>query len=101
MSEQSQPGRGGARRADDPILTSIIANRLRSIGERMGVVVERSARSPLLVEGRDFSVGIYGVDGTLVERETTTVLVPERFSLAVDPLGSFVLSNESPREGSR
>ena len=59
---------GGARRDDDPILTSIIANRLRSIGERMGVVVERSARSPLLVEGRDFSVGIYGVDGTLVEQ---------------------------------
>ncbi|MCU1678491.1 MAG: hydantoinase B/oxoprolinase family protein [Frankiales bacterium] len=52
----------------DPILTSIVASRLKTIGERMGVVVERSARSPLLVEGRDFSVGIYDVDGTLVEQ---------------------------------
>src|SRR6202000_1700199 len=35
-------GTGGGT-VSDPILTSIIANRLRSIGERMGVVVERSA----------------------------------------------------------
>jgi N-methylhydantoinase B len=52
----------------DPVLTSIIASRLKTIGERMGVVVERSARSPLLVEGRDFSVGIYDPGGTLVEQ---------------------------------
>lgn len=50
------------------ILTSVIASRLKTIGERMGVVVERSARSPLLVEGRDFSLGIYDVDGTLIEQ---------------------------------
>lgn len=54
--------------ATDPILTSIVASRLRTIGQRMGVVVERSARSPLLVEGRDFSVGIYDRDGTLIEQ---------------------------------
>jgi N-methylhydantoinase B len=50
------------------ILTSVIASRLKTIGERMGVVVERSARSPLLVEGRDFSLGIYDPDGTLIEQ---------------------------------
>ncbi|WP_320669791.1 hydantoinase B/oxoprolinase family protein [Patulibacter defluvii] len=54
--------------SSDPILTSIIASRLKTIGQRMGVVVERSARSPLLVEGRDFSVGIYDRDGTLIEQ---------------------------------
>jgi N-methylhydantoinase B len=52
----------------DPILTSVIANRLKAIGERMGLVVERSARSPLLVEGRDFSLGIYSHDGVLLEQ---------------------------------
>src|SRR5262249_49395579 len=51
-----------------PVLTSVIASRLKTIGERMGVVVERSARSPLLVEGRDFSLGIYAPDGTLIEQ---------------------------------
>ena len=39
-----------------------------AIGERMGLVVERSARSPLLVEGRDFSLGIYDADGVLLEQ---------------------------------
>jgi N-methylhydantoinase B len=52
----------------DPILTSVIANRLKAIGERMGRVVERSARSQILVEGRDFSLGIYDVDGVLLEQ---------------------------------
>jgi N-methylhydantoinase B len=52
----------------DPVLTSVIASRLKTIGERMGVVVERSARSPLLVEGRDFSLGIYDRDGALIEQ---------------------------------
>jgi N-methylhydantoinase B len=52
----------------DPVLTSVIANRLKAIGERMGLVVERSARSPLLVEGRDFSLGIYDADGVLLEQ---------------------------------
>lgn len=53
---------------NDQILTSIMASRLKTIGERMGVVVERSARSPLLVEGRDFSLGIYDNEGTLLEQ---------------------------------
>lgn len=58
------PALGGA----DAVLTSVIASRLKTIGQRMGVVVERSARSPLLVEGRDFSLGIYDNDGTLIEQ---------------------------------
>jgi len=55
-------------RSGQTIVTSVIASRLKTIGERMGVVVERSARSPLLVEGRDFSLGIYDKDGTLIEQ---------------------------------
>ncbi|MHB1810008.1 MAG: hydantoinase B/oxoprolinase family protein [Solirubrobacteraceae bacterium] len=54
--------------AGEAILTSIMASRLKTIGERMGVVVERSARSPLLVEGRDFSLGIYDAKGILLEQ---------------------------------
>ena len=52
----------------DAVLTSIIASRLEAIGGRMGLVVERSARSPLLVEGRDFSLGIYDADGVLLHQ---------------------------------
>lgn len=52
----------------DQILVSVIANRLRAVGRQMGVVIERSAHSPLLVEGRDFSLGIYDVNGDLIEQ---------------------------------
>ncbi|SFO25109.1 N-methylhydantoinase B [Pseudonocardia ammonioxydans] len=66
MSMQASDEAGGASLS--PILVSVVANRIKSIGERMGVVVERSARSPLLVEGRDFSLGIYDADGRLIEQ---------------------------------
>ena len=52
----------------DSILVSVISNRLKAIGRQMGAVIERSAHSPLLVEGRDFSLGIYTADGALIEQ---------------------------------
>ena len=52
----------------DQILVSVISNRLKSICGQMGVTIEKSAHSPLLVEGRDFSLGIYTADGTLIEQ---------------------------------
>lgn len=52
----------------DQILVSILSNRLKAIGRQMGVVIERSAHSPLLVEGRDFSLGIYDSTGNLIEQ---------------------------------
>lgn len=54
--------------ASDPIRRAVIANRMRAIGRRMGVVIERSAHSPLLVEGRDFSLSIYDRNGRLLEQ---------------------------------
>lgn len=52
----------------DQILVSVLSNRLKAIGRQMGVVIERSAHSPLLVEGRDFSLGIYDAAGNLIEQ---------------------------------
>lgn len=66
----TRPDRSGApgSGASGAVLASVIGSRLKTIGERMGVVVERSARSPLLVEGRDFSLGIYDHEGVLIEQ---------------------------------
>jgi len=52
----------------DQILVSVLSNRLKSICGQMGVTIEKSAHSPLLVEGRDFSLGLYAADGTLIEQ---------------------------------
>ena len=40
----------------------------KSVPESIAKDIPRIARSPLLVEGRDFSLGIYGADGTLLEQ---------------------------------
>lgn len=52
----------------DQIIVSVLSNRLKSICSQMGVTIEKSAHSPLLVEGRDFSLGLYAADGTLIEQ---------------------------------
>lgn len=52
----------------DQIIVSVLSNRLKSICGQMGVTIEKSAHSPLLVEGRDFSLGLYAADGTLIEQ---------------------------------
>ena len=43
----------------DPILTSVIANRLDSITKEMGQTMLRTSRSPIFSEARDFVTAIY------------------------------------------
>ena len=38
----------------DPVLTSVIQRRLKSITEEMGLALLRTTRSPILNEARDF-----------------------------------------------
>ncbi|RQG90827.1 hydantoinase B/oxoprolinase family protein [Natrarchaeobius chitinivorans] len=66
MSENER--KSGRDDSLDPVVTSVIASRLEGIGRKMGTTIERSARSPLLVEGRDFSVGIYDANGVLIHQ---------------------------------
>jgi N-methylhydantoinase A len=52
-------------------------------------------------DGSRLALGEAVAGPAIVERATTTVLVPEHFDLAVDALGSFVLSNDRSRERAR
>jgi len=57
-------------RADtiDPVLVSVIARRLKSITEEMGLALMRTTRSPILNEARDFVTGLYDADGDMLEQ---------------------------------
>ena len=55
-------------RAIDPILASVIARRLKSITEEMGLALLRTTRSPILNEARDFVTGLYDADGDMLEQ---------------------------------
>lgn len=50
------------------ILQAVIANRLDSITREMGLVLERSARSPIFAEACDFACGITDGEGELVSQ---------------------------------
>ena len=52
----------------DPILASVIARRLKSITEEMGLALLRTTRSPILNEARDFVTGLYDANGDMLEQ---------------------------------
>ena len=52
----------------DPILTSVIQRRLKSITEEMGLTLLRTTRSPILNEARDFVTGLYDETGDMLEQ---------------------------------
>ena len=52
----------------DPILVTVIQRRLKAITEEMGLVMLRTARSPILSEARDFVTGLYDAEGHMMEQ---------------------------------
>jgi N-methylhydantoinase B len=52
----------------DPVLASVIAKRLKSITEEMGLTLLRTTRSPILNEARDFVTGLYDAKGDMLEQ---------------------------------
>jgi N-methylhydantoinase B len=52
----------------DPVLVSVIAKRLKSITEEMGLTLLRTTRSPILNEARDFVTGLYDAKGDMLEQ---------------------------------
>ncbi|MBB6216089.1 N-methylhydantoinase B [Anaerosolibacter carboniphilus] len=53
---------------DQIILQSVIAHRLDTIAQEMGIALERSSRSPIFAEACDFSCGVCNQKGELVSQ---------------------------------
>ena len=52
----------------DRILVSIIARGLKSICDEMSLCMEKTTRSPILCEARDFVTGLYDAEGRMLEQ---------------------------------
>jgi len=52
----------------DQVLVSILGRALRAITDEMSLSMERSSRSPILCEARDFVTGLYDADGRMLEQ---------------------------------
>jgi len=52
----------------DQVLVSIIARGLKAISDEMSLCMEKTTRSPILCEARDFVTGLYDAQGRMLEQ---------------------------------
>ena len=52
----------------DPVLVSIIARALKAITDEMSLCMEKTTRSPILCEAKDFVTGLYDAEGSMLEQ---------------------------------
>ncbi|MBI4967485.1 MAG: hydantoinase B/oxoprolinase family protein [Rhodospirillales bacterium] len=64
----------------DPILLSVYARTFRSITDEMSISVQKTTRSPILCEAKDFVTGLYDADGNMLEQTENLPILA--FSLA-------------------
>ena len=71
----------------DPILLSVYARTFKSITDEMSMSVEKTARSPILCEAKDFVTGLYDAQGNMLEQTENLPILA--FSLA--PVCKYIL----------
>ncbi len=71
----------------DPILLSVYARTFKSITDEMSISVEKTARSPILCEAKDFVTGLYDGEGNMLEQTENLPILA--FSLA--PVCKYIL----------
>jgi N-methylhydantoinase B len=64
----------------DPILASVFARAFKSITDEMSISLERTTRSPILCEAKDFVTGLYDAEGRMLEQTENLPILS--FSLA-------------------
>jgi N-methylhydantoinase B len=52
----------------DKVLASIIGNALKAITDEMSLTMEKTTRSPILCEAKDFVTGLYDAEGRMLEQ---------------------------------
>ncbi len=71
----------------DPILLSVYARTFKSITDEMSISVQKSTRSPILCEAKDFVTGLYDADGNMLEQTENLPILA--FSLA--PVCKYII----------
>lgn len=71
----------------DPILLSVYARTFKSITDEMSISVEKTTRSPILCEAKDFVTGLYDAEGRMLEQTENLPILA--FSLA--PVCKYII----------
>jgi N-methylhydantoinase B len=64
----------------DPILASVFARAFKSVTDEMSISLQRTTRSPILCEAKDFVTGLYDAEGRMLEQTENLPILS--FSLA-------------------
>ncbi len=71
----------------DPILLSVFARAFKSITDEMSISVQRTTRSPILCEARDFVTGLYDADGNMLEQTENLPIL----SFSLGPVCKYII----------
>ena len=71
----------------DPILLSVFAKAFKSITDEMSISLQKTTRSPILCEAKDFVTGLYDGEGNMLEQTENLPILS--FSLA--PVCRYIL----------
>ncbi len=71
----------------DPILLSVYARAFKSITDEMSISVEKTTRSPILCEAKDYVTGLYDAEGNMLEQTENLPILA--FSLA--PVCKYII----------
>ena len=71
----------------DPILSSVFARAFKSITDEMSISLQRTTRSPILCEAKDFVTGLYDADGNMLEQTENLPIL----SFSLGPVCKYIL----------
>ena len=72
----------------DPILLSVYARTFKSITDEMSISMEKTTRSPILCEAKDYVTGLYDAEGRMLEQTENLPILA--FSLA--PVCKYIIN---------
>ncbi len=71
----------------DPILLSVMARAFKSITDEMSVSLEKTTRSPILCEAKDFVTGLYDARGNMLEQTENLPIL----SFSLGPVCKYII----------
>ena len=71
----------------DKILVSVFQRRFKSITEEMSIVMEKTTRSPILCEAKDFVTGLYDGQGKMLEQTENLPIL----SFSLGPVCEYIV----------
>lgn len=74
--------------AIDKVLVSILRRRFKAITDEMSIALEKTTRSPILCEAKDFVTGLYDAEGRMLEQTENLPILA--FSLA--PVCKYIIN---------